>query len=123
MGELAADARIHVIAQHRRIAVYSQGDLCNPLTKTGGAAFDVCVQRITFRRNQIGELEIGFERCTNRSNLGFDDRGEFVVGKFFHRLATIDALRKNFGIVERLPHRFAARPNAILARLLHAHPP
>src|SRR5439155_4321103 len=119
LRQLAADLRLHLIAQHGLAALLVKTDLGAALGEAGNAALTLAGNRIAGRRIEVGEGYLAGEGRLDRPDPGDDLGGELGVGDLLDGLAAGNADLQGFGVVEPLPHRLARGGDAALAMHFH----
>src|SRR5580704_7926507 len=119
LRQLAADLRLHIVAQHGFAALLLEVDLGAALGEAGDAALALAADRVALGRVEVAERHLAGEGRLDRPDPGDDLGGELGVGDLLDGLAAGDAELQGLEVVEPLPHRLARGGDAALAMHFH----
>src|SRR5829696_5339472 len=119
LGQLAADLRRNIVAQHGLAAVLLERDLGAALGEAGDPAGALAADRVAVGRVEVAERDLAREARLDRPDPRRDLGGELGVRDLLDRVAAGDCLLQPLGVVELLPHQLARSRDAALA--LHFH--
>ena len=85
------------------------------------AAFALALDGVAHERNDVGELNLAFERGGDRADFHFDDGGETVLACLLQRLASGNCGLERFRVVQQRPYFRSLGGQSHFARHRHGH--